>query len=80
MTLNSSLSHTDNRKNNFSVLGEGLTDNINGSVVAAEKRQSCTWVCIIMVIVVICSLTKKFYRFKADNKNVDCFTHFCLGV
>ena len=29
---NSSSSHTDNRKNNFLVLGEGPTDDINGSI------------------------------------------------
>ena len=30
--------HTDNRKNNFSVLGEGLIQNINDSTVSAEKK------------------------------------------
>ena len=30
-------SHTDNRKNIFLMLGEGSTDDINGSVGAAEK-------------------------------------------
>ena len=30
-------SHADNRKNNFLMLGEKPTDNINGSVVAARK-------------------------------------------
>ena len=34
---NSSLSRTDNRKNNFLVLGEGLTQGVNGSTDAAEK-------------------------------------------
>ena len=33
----SSSSHADNHKNNFLVLGEGLTQ-INGSVGAAEKK------------------------------------------
>ena len=32
---NSSLSHTDNRKNNFLVLGEEHTDDISGSIGAA---------------------------------------------
>ena len=36
---NSSSSHTDNRKNNL-VLGEGLNENINGSICAAEKKFS----------------------------------------
>ena len=37
---NSSVSHTDNCKNNFWMLGEGLTDKINGSVGATEKKFS----------------------------------------
>ena len=35
---NSSSSHIDNPKNNFLVLGEGLTEGINGSFGTAEKR------------------------------------------
>ena len=34
---NSSLSHTDNCKNNLLVLGEGPTNDINGSVDTEEK-------------------------------------------
>ena len=37
---NSSLSRTYNRKNNFLVLGEGLTQGVNGSTDAAEKNIS----------------------------------------
>ena len=37
---NSSSSHTDNHKNNFLVLGEGKTYDINGSFGAAEKKFS----------------------------------------
>ena len=37
---NSSSSHTDNHKNNFLVLGEGTTYDINGSFGAAEKKFS----------------------------------------
>ena len=37
---NSSSSHTDNLKNDFLVLGEGPTDNINGSIGAAQKKFS----------------------------------------
>ena len=37
---NSSSSHTDNRKNNFLVLGEGPTSGINNSIGAAEKKFS----------------------------------------
>ena len=34
---NCSSSHNDNQKNNFLVLGEGLTQGINDSTMAAEK-------------------------------------------
>ena len=37
---NSSSSHTDNRKNNFLVLGEGPTSGINNTIGAAEKKIS----------------------------------------
>ena len=35
---NSTSSHTDKRKHNFLVLGEGSTDDINGSTGAAERK------------------------------------------
>ena len=35
---NSSSSHTDNRKNNILVLGEGRIQDINDSTGAAEKK------------------------------------------
>ena len=37
---NSSLSHTNNRKYNFLVLGEGPTDGINDRTGAAERKFS----------------------------------------
>ena len=37
---NSSLVHTNNRKNNFLVLGEGPNDDINGCVSAAKEKFS----------------------------------------
>ena len=37
---NRSLSHIDNPKNNFLVLGKGPTEGINGSVGTAEKKSS----------------------------------------
>ena len=40
---NISSSHTDNRKNNFLASVEGPTDDINGSIVAAEKKFSITF-------------------------------------
>ena len=39
---NSSSSYTDNRKNNFLVLGERPTDDINNSTGAAEKKLRLT--------------------------------------
>ena len=35
---NRSSSHVDNCKNNFLVLGEGPTDDINGTIGTAEKK------------------------------------------
>ena len=35
---NSSSSHVDNCKNNFLVLGEGPTDDINGTIGTAQKK------------------------------------------
>ena len=55
-------SHADNLKNNFLVLGEGPTFEINGSLVhqkkslvliLVKKTQNLVWVCIIMLIIVI---------------------------
>ena len=37
---NNSSSHTDNRKNNFLVLGEGDASGINGTFCALEKKFS----------------------------------------
>ena len=66
---NSSSSHGDNRKNNVLVLGEVLL-RINGSFgspnkkfsisfVLVKQKQICVWVCIIMLIIVICVFMKK---------------------
>ena len=41
---NSSSSHTDNLKNNFLVLGERPTNDINGSVCTAEKTFSTNFI------------------------------------
>ena len=66
---NSSSSHSDNRKNNFLILGEGPTFGINGSFGSPEKKslvlillkktQNFVRVYIIMVIIVICLLMEK---------------------
>ena len=55
---NSSLTHADNHKNNFLILGEGPTYGINGSFGWPEKKfkinftwtQNFSWVYIIVVI------------------------------
>ena len=60
---NSSSSHTDNKKNNLLVLGEGLINGINDSNGAAGKKlvltlvkqiQNFVYVCITMVMKVTC--------------------------
>ena len=66
---NSSSSHNNSCKDNFLVLGEGDTFGINRNFGATEKRfsfnfsepirQIFAWVCIIMVITVVCLLTGK---------------------
>ena len=85
---NSSSSHTDNRRNNFLVLGEELTD-INGSVGATEKNfsnnfsKAKTKFCLNLHYNHDNSYLfvngKEIYKFKADNKNVNFPTQFCLG-
>ena len=58
---NSSLSHSDNHKNNFLILREGLTSNINGSFGSLEKslvsillnqNHNIAWVYITIIITV----------------------------
>ena len=86
---NSSSSHTDNLKNNFLVLGERPTDDINGSVGTAEKKFSTNF---IKAKTIFClSLHdnsdnsyffvngKEICSFKAGNKNVNFPTKFCVG-
>ena len=60
-TDNSSSSYTNNKKNDFLILGDGLTFRINGSLGSSEKRlvlilvkqrQSFVSVCIIMAIII----------------------------
>ena len=41
---NSSSSHVDNCKNNFLVLGEGPTDDINGTIGTAEKKTGINFI------------------------------------
>ena len=85
---NSSSSHSDNRKNNFLILGEGPTYGINGTFGSPEKKSSIK----SRKNLVFCwSLhynadnsylfvnEKEIFKFKSDNKNVNFPTQFCLG-
>ena len=76
-------SHTDNLKNNSLGLREGDTFGINGSFGAPEKKFSINFSKAntnIILIIAICLLTeKKYFKFKADNKNVNFPGQFCLG-
>ena len=63
---NSSSSHSDNRKNNLLVLGEGPSFEINGSFRLPEKRFSINFTkansrffLIVMLIIFICLLLEK---------------------
>ena len=86
---NISSSHTDNRKNNFLASVEGPTDDINGSIAAAEKKFSInfskanTKFCLTLHCNGYNSYffvnEKEVYKFKEDNKNVNFPAQYCLG-
>ena len=86
---NSSSSHADNHKNNFLLLGEGPTFVINGSFGSAEKNFSndfCTANTNVFLSLHCNSDNsylfvnrKEISKFKADDKNVNFPTQFCLG-
>ena len=89
MVDNSSSSHADNCKNIFLILGEGPTDDINGSAGAEEKEFSInfseakTKFCLSLHYhgddSYLFANEKKPYKFKADNKNLNFPTQFYLG-
>ena len=59
---NSSSYHFDNRKYNFSMLIETLVHQRKNLVLTLVKQaQNFVWVCLIMLIVVICLLMKEEY-------------------
>ena len=67
---NNSRSHSDNRKNNFFILGEVIICGINGRfglqkkglvLILLKQAQNFGWVYIIMLIVSICLLMEKKY-------------------
>ena len=86
----STSSHADNCKNNFLAFVEGPADDNNGSVVQQRKSlvltlikqsQKFAWVCIAMVIIVICLLMeKKSISLKQITKMSIFATQFCLGT
>ena len=78
---NSLSSHSDNRKNNFLILGEGPTYGINESFGSPEKKFSIkfteanTKLCLSLPYNADNSYLffngKEIFKFKADNKNVN---------
>ena len=84
----SSSSHSDNRKNNFLILGEARTFGINGSFGSAEKKFSINFAklntkfCLILHYKADNSYffvnRKEVFKFKAGNKNVNVPTQLCL--
>ena len=86
----SSSSHVDNRKNNFLILGLGPNFGINASFASLEKKFSInftkenTKICLSLHYNADNSYLvvngKEINKFKADNKNVNFPTRFCLGV
>ena len=86
---NSSSSHNDNQINEFLILGEGDTFGINGRFGAPEKKFSInfckakTKFCLSLHyngdIIFLVVNGKEIYKFKANNRNVNFPTQFCLG-
>ena len=49
-------------------------------LILVNKTQNLSWVCIIMLVIVIFFVNGKgIFKFKADNENVNFITQFCLG-
>ena len=86
---NSSSSHPHNCKNNFLILGEGPTCGNNGSFRLPKKKFSINFTkantkfCLSLYYNADYSYLfvtgKEIFKFKADNKNVNFPTQFCLG-
>ena len=84
---NISSSHAENLKNNL-VFGEENTFGFNRSFCAPEKKFNFSKAnrkfCLSFYdnaenISIICFLMKTIFKFKADNKNVNFPSQFCLG-
>ena len=86
---NSSSSHVDKCKNNFLISGLGLTFRINGSFGSLKKifiinfAKASTNFCLSLHDNVDNSYLfvngKEITKFKADNRNVNFSTQYCLG-
>ena len=79
---NSSSSHSDNRKNNFSVLSEGPIDDINGRIGAAEKKFGINFSIAKMYYKHDNNYLfngKEIYKFKAVKEMSTFPTQFCAG-
>ena len=83
---NSSSSHSDNRRNNFSILGEGPTYGISGSFGSPEKKFSINFTKANTKFNAFNAENsylfvngKEISKFKAENENVNFPTQFCLG-
>ena len=86
---NISSSHTDNCKNNFLVLGEGLNYGINGSFGSPEKEFLINFTKVKAKFYLSLHYNhdntylfvngQEIFKFKVDNKNVNIWTQFCLG-
>ena len=83
------LSIVDNHKNNFLILGKGPTFGNNGSFGESKKKFSINFIkantkfCLSLHYNDDSSYWflnwKEIIKFKADNKNVNFPTRFCLG-
>ena len=72
-----SSSHSDNRNNNFLILGEGPTYGINGSfgppkkslvLILLKQTQNFVWVYIVMLRIVFFFFNRnEIFKFKVDN-------------
>ena len=85
---NSSSSRSDNRKNNLLILSEFPTYGINGSFESPAKKVSTnfTWANTKFCLSLHCNAYNSYlfinrqeiFKFKADNKNVNFPTQYCL--
>ena len=89
LLINSSSSHADNCNNYILVLGEGPTFRMNGRFGSSGEKninfsKANTKLCLSLHYNTDNSYLfvngKEIFKFKPDNKNVNFFTQFCLGI